>query len=268
MSQQPAFSGSVPKTYHNFLGPLIFSDYARDIAGRLKPRDSEHILELAAGTCIVTKEIARAMPASARLTVTDISEPMLNVGKGLMGDDHRLTYQPADACNLPFPDRSFDAIACQYGVMFFPDKVKAMQEARRVLKPGGRYIFSVWDSLEHNPIPRIVQETVAGMFTENPPIFLAKMPYGWFDHAEIQRVVLAGGFTRCEIETVGFPSVAPKAEDAARGFIEGTPLLAGLMERGVTDPTPYREAASRKLAERYGDRPCSATMRAIVVSAS
>lgn len=267
MSLPPTFTGSVPQTYHTYLGPLIFEAYAADIARRLNVRDAERVLELAAGTGIVTKELLAALPPGAALVATDLAEPMLAVARSHVVPDPRVAFHQADACSLPFADASFDAIACQFGVMFFPDKVKAMQEARRVLKPGGRFIFSVWDSLEHNPIPRVVQETARKAFTRDPPKFLTNLPYGWFDHAEIERVVRAGGFTRCTIETVEFPSVAPTAEDAARGFIDGTPLLAALAERGVKDPTPIREAATRELSARFGDKPCRSTMRAIVVRA-
>lgn len=268
MSATSAFTGSVPKTYHAHLVPLIFEDYARDIVARLGPRTSDRILELACGTGIVTRHLVRAMPAGASLTATDLNEPMIEIARPYVGADARVTFQKANACELRFADRSFDALVCQYGVMFFPDKVRAMQEARRVLVPGGRYLFNVWDSLEHNPIPRIVHETIASMFPENPPHFLGQVPYGWFDRKEIERVVLAGGFARCDIESVGFPCVAATAEEAARGFIEGTPLLAALQERGIKDAAPCREAATKALADRFGDRPCRSVMRALVVTAS
>ncbi len=268
MSGASAFVGSIPRTYHEFLVPLIFEAYARDLTARLRPVEGQRILELACGTGVVTRHLARAMPPAARLTATDLNEPMIDVARPYVGSDARVTYQKADACELPFPDRSFDAIACQYGVMFFPDKVRAMREARRVLAPGGRYVFNVWDSLEHNPIARAVHEAVAAMFTDNPPMFLAKAPYGWSDRAEIERVVRAGGFSTCAIETLEFPCVAPTAEDAAQGYVEGTPLLPALLERGVKDPAPYRRAAAKALAAKFGAAPCRSTMRALVVIAS
>jgi ubiquinone/menaquinone biosynthesis C-methylase UbiE len=266
MSSASAFTGSVPKTYHTFLGPMIFEDYARDMSRRLAVRDGARVLELACGTGIVTREIAAAMPAGATLLATDLNAAMLEVARTHMAGDGRVMYQAVDACELPFADRSFDVIACQYGVMFFPDKVKAMQEARRVLVPGGRYVFSVWDALEHNPIPRAVHETLAAMFPADPPLFLAKTPYGWSDRAEIQRVVRAGGFQECTIETVGFPCAAATSEDAARAWCEGTPLLAALSERGVSDPAPVRRAVAKVLAERFGERPCRSIMRAVVTT--
>ena len=265
----PTFSGSVPNTYHNFLGPLIFDAYAKDMTARLAHvlKHNARVLELAAGTGIVTKQVLAALPASAKLTVTDISEPMLGVAKSALSDP-RLTFQPADACQLPFPDKSFDALVCQYGVMFFPDKVQAMKEARRVLTPGGTYIFNIWDSFEHNPIPKTVHETLAALIPTNPIPFLAKMPYGYSDRAEIERVTRAGGFINVKIETVEFPCSAPTAADVARAWVEGTPILAALTERGITDPSPFRAATEKALAAKFGNAPCRSTMRAIVATAS
>ncbi|MEK6702966.1 MAG: class I SAM-dependent methyltransferase [Planctomycetota bacterium] len=267
MSSPVAFTGSVPRTYHTYLGPMIFDDYAHDMARRLAVREGERVLELACGTGIVTREIVKTLPKSAKLLATDLNQAMLDVAKVEVADDYRVTYQAVDACELPFGDGSFEAIACQYGVMFFPDKVKAMAAAKRVLAPGGRYIFNVWDSLEHNPIPRAVHETLAAMFPVNPIPFLAKTPYGYSDRAEIERVVQAGGFGKCMTETVGFPCTAPTAQDAAKAWCEGTPILAALAERGVSDPTPVRQAVAKVLGEKFGERPCKSTMRAVVVTA-
>jgi SAM-dependent methyltransferase len=268
MSQASVFTGSIPATYHRYLGPLIFEAYATDLARRLNLRAGERVLELACGTGIVTRRLASTLPKDATLMATDLNEPMLTVAREVVGQDPRVSFQQADACAIPFADASFNAIACQYGVMFFPDKERAMREARRVLKPGGRYVFNVWDSLEHNPIPRIVHDIVAARFPTNPPNFLKAAPYGYFDRAEIERVCRAGGFTKVKLETVQLPSIAPAAEDAARGFLEGTPLLLGLQERGVTDLAPLRAAATEALAAKFGASPCKTTMQAVVVEAS
>ncbi|MBC7772668.1 MAG: methyltransferase domain-containing protein [Pyrinomonadaceae bacterium] len=264
MSEPIAFVGSIPQTYHRYLGPLLFEEYAQDIVKRLRLRPDERVLELAAGTGIVTRLLARALPPGATLTATDLKEPMLAVARTVVPTDSRVSFKETDACALPFENASFDAIACQFGLMFFPDKLLAMREARRVLVPGGRYVFNVWDALEHNPIPRIIHETVAGMFPANPPSFLKAAPYGYFDPTEIERVVRAAGFTKVAAHTIEFPSIAPTAQDAARAFIEGTPLLAALQERGIKDPTPIREAAEQALRKHLGDTPCKATMQALV----
>jgi ubiquinone/menaquinone biosynthesis C-methylase UbiE len=270
MAPSSAFVGSIPQTYHRFLGPLLFEGYAADLVRRLAPRPNERILELACGTGIVTKHLVRALPAGASLTATDLNEAMLEVARPFVGPDPRVTFRQADACSLPYDTGSYDAIVCQYGVMFFPDKLRAMREAKRVLAVGrgGRYLFNVWDSLAYNPIPRIVHEAVAAMFPGNPTKFLKATPYGYFDGSDIERVARAAGFTRVEVESVELPSSAPTAEEAARAFVEGTPMLAELQERGVKDPAPYRAAAADALAKHIGDRPCAATMRALVITAA
>lgn len=266
----PSFSGSVPKTYHDFLGPLIFDAYARDMAGRAKAvlKERSRVLELACGTGIVTNMLAELLGPGASLLATDISEPMLNLARNNFMGSPGVAFQAVDACSLPFEDGAFDLIVCQYGVMFFPEKARAMQHARRVLAPGGTYLFNIWDSFEHNPIPRTVHETVTGLLPTNPIPFLAKMPFGYSDRAEIERVTRAGGFTNVRLESIEFPCSAPSAADAARAWVEGTPILAGLAERGITDPTPVRQAVEKVLKEKFGERPCKATMRAIVVTAS
>lgn len=266
MSQSSAFVGSIPQTYHRFLGPLLFEGYAADLVRRLHPREGERILELACGTGIVTRLLAQTLPSGATLAATDLNEAMLGVARSHVGVDTRVTFRQADACTLPFGDTAFDAIVCQYGVMFFPDKLKAMREARRVLEPArtSRYLFNVWDSLASNPIPRVVHETVAAMFPANPPRFLGATPYGYNERDEIERVLRAAGFTNVSVEAVELPSSAPTAEDAARALVEGTPLLAELKERGVQDATPIRAAVAEALAKRFGERPCAATMQALV----
>lgn len=279
MSTSSAFVGSIPQTYHRFLGPLLFEGYARDLAGRVRARDGQRVLELACGTGIVTRALLAGLPGRATLMATDLNEAMLEVARGVVGgvvgEDRRVAFRQADACALPFGDASFDVIVAQFGVMFFPDKVKAMREAARVLTPasregGGRsprYLFNVWDALAHNPIPRVVHETTAAMFPGNPPTFLGATPYGYHDRGEIERVVRAGGFTSVAIEAVELASEAPTAEDAARAFVEGTPLLAQLQERGVRDVAEVRGRVARALGERFGAAPCRATMRALVVTA-
>lgn len=274
----PTFSGSVPRAYHACLGPMLFDAYAKDLAARFAKLAPARVLETACGTGIVTKELAKALPG-ASITATDISAPMIEMAKEAMGGDAasanaghaaRVTFQATDACSLPFESASFDAIACQYGVMFYPDKVKGMQEARRVLRPGGRYIFNVWDALAHNPIPRTVHETFVSLFPANPPMFIPTMPFGWWDRTEIERVTRAGGFANVTIETLSFPSVSPTAADAAKGWVEGTPNAALLAERGVNTPdaiASVREAVRQALAKNFGEAPCRSTMQAVVVTA-
>lgn len=264
-----AFGGSVPQVYHSLLVPLVFLDYARDLVARLELRADGRTLELACGTGVVTRELLRAMPpGKGTLLATDLNPAMLEVARQTLAADPRVTFQVVDACTLPFEAASFDALACQFGVMFFPDKPAAMREARRVLKPGGRYCFNVWDALAHNPVAQAVHQTLAECFPADPPRFLEQFPYGWSDRAEIERTVREGGFTNVSIETLAFPSSAPTAAEAAKAWLEGTPLKPALAERGASDTTAVRERVTRVLAQRFGDHPCASTIRAVVVTAS
>ncbi|MFN0131780.1 MAG: class I SAM-dependent methyltransferase [Phycisphaerales bacterium] len=310
MSTASEFTGSIPDIYHACLGPLLFEPYAADLVARVRRcllsyssapagAPGPRVLELACGTGIVTKHLLAALPPGGTLVATDLNTAMLDVARRYVGAGApanagadgakgraegaaRLTFQQADACKLPFPDGSFDLIVAQFGVMFFPDKVAAMREARRVLakavpndaydrgqaRESGRYLFNVWDSLDHNPIPATVQATLESLLPANPPRFLAQTPYGWHDRATIESTVRAGGFATVTLEAVTFPSQSPSAADAARGLIDGTPNLVALSERGITDTAPIRAAASQRLAERLGDSPCRSIMRAVVVEAS
>lgn len=266
MGSSAAFAGSVPENYHRYMGPMLFEPYARDMAARLKVPAGGHALELACGTGIATRAATGFLPPDAAIIATDLNESMVNVARRHAADP-RVTFTVADAQALGFPDRSFDVVFCQFGVMFFPDKPRAMREARRVLAPGGRYVFSVWDSLEHNPMTATVHATLARLFPASPPDFY-NTPFGWFDRGEIERSVRAAGFDRVSIEAVTFPSVAPSADDAARGLVEGTPVAAQLKDRGVTDAEPVRRAVAEALAAEHGREPCRAPMRALVIEAA
>ncbi|MGB8637860.1 MAG: methyltransferase domain-containing protein, partial [Pseudolabrys sp.] len=168
------FAGSIPEFYERFLVPLIFESYALDLARRLAKTKPGAVLETAAGTGVLTRAIASALPAPARLTVTDLNQPMLDHAKGRQPADSRIEWRQADALTLPFEDRSFDAVACQFGVMFFPDKAQGYREARRVLKPGGHFFFSVWDRIEENDFADTVTQALAAVFPQDPPRFLAR----------------------------------------------------------------------------------------------
>src|SRR5215469_11847475 len=172
MSQTDAvFAGSIPAFYDRYLGPLLFEPYARDLAGRLANIAQGRVLETAAGTGI----LVRTLPEAVAIVATDLNQPMIDFAAAQPGGG-RVTWRQADALALPFEEKSFDAVACQFGVMFFPDKRAAYREARRVLKPGGRFVFSVWDRLAENELSQIVSETVAALFSEDQPRFLGSNP--------------------------------------------------------------------------------------------
>ena len=180
------FAGSIPKLYQEHLVPMIFESYAVDLAQRLasslSTKPNAKVLELAAGTGALTRHLAALLPAGTSITATDLNPAMLAIALHI-GTPRAVTWEQADALKLPFADGSFDAVVCQFGVMFFPDKSKAFSEARRVLKPGGVLLFNVWDKLDENEFPDTVNKALAALYPSNPSHFMARAPHGYFDQA-------------------------------------------------------------------------------------
>ena len=132
------FAGSIPALYDRHLGPVLFEPYAADMVRRFARLSEGAILETASGTGIVTQQLASALPAAVRIVATDLNQPMLDHASSKPGME-RVEFRQADALKLPSADGQFDAVVCQFGVMFFPDRVAAYREARRVLKPNGNW---------------------------------------------------------------------------------------------------------------------------------
>jgi SAM-dependent methyltransferase len=263
-SSDKAFTGSIPKIYEQYLVPLIFDDYARDIARRAASRSPARVLEIACGTGVVTRALVDALPAAAEIVATDLNPAMIEQAS-TTGTRRPVEFKQADAMALPFPDQSVDVIVIEFGVMFFPDKGKAHAEARRVLRPGGALIFNVWDSLAHNEFADACQAGLANLFPDDPPKFLERAPYGYHDAAQIAADVNAGGFTAApEIVTVTFRSRAPRAADPAIGFCQGSPLRAEIESRGALEHAT--DAAAAEVAKRFGPGPVEAKIQAHVVT--
>jgi len=263
-----AFTGSIPQVYDRLLVPMIFAPYARDLAQRIKVHQPRDLLETAAGTGVVTAALASELPESTQITATDLNEPMLARAKTHLADKPQIKWQQADALALPFSDRSFDIVVCQFGVMFFPDRVKGYAEARRVLKPGGHFVFNVWDKIEDNDFANVVHQTLQQMFPDNPPQFMARTPHGYHDAARIRADLMEAGFTDIAIETVEHRSRANSPNDPGAAFCEGTPMRGEIEARGA----PGLEAATQKsadaLARRFGNGPIEGRIRALVISAA
>jgi SAM-dependent methyltransferase len=255
------FAGSVPALYNRCLGPLLFVPYARDLAARAAALRPHRILETAAGTGIVTEALARALP-DAEIVATDLNQAMLDVAAA-RGIPATISYQTADALALPFPDGGFDLVVCQFGAMFFPDRVAAYGEARRVLRPGGRFLFSVWDSLELNPVSKLLGDTVAALFSDDPPGFYRRVPFGYHVVAQIDADLRAAGFADIVIETVSLTSRVD-ARAAATGLCQGSPMGAEIEARGG-DLAAVADAATEALAPLDGKE---MPMSAHVVSAA
>src|ERR1700730_2858351 len=261
------FSGSIASIYDKYLGPLIFEPYAQDLADRLSALHAERVLERAGGTAIVTRALLRSLSPSANIVATDLNQPMLDHAAERVSSS-RVSWQKADAQALPFPDATFDAVVCQFGVMFFPDKQKAYREARRVLKAGGHFIFNVWDRLENNEFADIVTTAVSEMFPDDPPRFLARTPHGYHDKQAVIAEVQSAGFVNIAAETLTRRSVAPTCRDPAIGFCQGTPLRNEIEVRDADRLAEATEVAASKISARFGNGPVDGMIQAHVVTAS
>jgi len=220
------FAGSIPAIYDQYMVPLIFAPYARLVAERAAELRPHHILETAAGTGVVTEELHRVLP-DAEIIATDLNVPMLEQAARRLNASN-VSFQPADAQSLPFNDASFDLVVCQFGVMFYPDKVRANAEARRVLRDGGRYMLVIWDRVEHNLATMAAGRAVGDLFPGDAVRFYERVPFRYHDVAEIERDLLAAGFTDIEYETVELSSRAASARDAAIALVQGTPVRSDI----------------------------------------
>lgn len=225
------FVGSIPENYDAGLGPVLFLGWADEVArqvGRMKPSS---VLELAAGTGILTRALYSEMPAGSKLIATDLNLPMLDIAKTKIEEIGNVTFEQADATDLKYNDASFDLVVCQFGVMFFPDKKRSHEEVLRVLKPGGTYLFTLWDSWQANPFGELIHETIGQFFPEDPPAFY-KVPYGYTDTDEIRDLVLEAGFENVGIDKPSIISRIASARGFARGLVFGNPLYQEVLSRG------------------------------------
>jgi ubiquinone/menaquinone biosynthesis C-methylase UbiE len=259
------FAGSIPAAYDRYLGPVLFQPYAEDLAARLNVDANGAVLELACGTGILTRVLRDRLPAMARLVATDLNEPMFRNAAQKFRPDEAVEWQQADASSLPFGDGLFDAVVCQFGIMFVPDKALCAREAHRVLKPGGLFLFNVWDSMEHNDLGRIAHETISSFFEKDPPAFY-QVPFGYYDQAEIKRVLEAAGFRNVRIEVVSKTSGATRPEDTAQGLVHGNPVAVAITERAPELLPVITNDVANTLQKQFGES-VRAPMRAIVVEA-
>ena len=260
------FAGSIPEIYDTLLVPLIFEPYAADLVRRLTGLRATNLLEVAAGTGVVTRAMAAALPREVSIVATDLNPAMIERGRA-MGTARDVEWRQADAMTLPFPDASFDAIVCQFGVMFFPEKPKAFSETRRVLRRGGLLLFNVWDRIEENEFANVVTESLRVLFADDPPLFLRRTPHGYFDTGLIRRDLLVGGFTASpRISTVAERSRAPSPQVPAIAYCQGTPLRSEITARGPSRLGEATEAAAEALARRFGRGAVDGKIQAHVVS--
>jgi ubiquinone/menaquinone biosynthesis C-methylase UbiE len=260
------FVGSIPEIYDRCLGPVLFQPYAADLAARVRVGADARVLELACGTGIVTRRLRDSLPAGATLVATDLNEPMLAHAALKFRPDERVEWRLADACDIPFADASVDAVVCQFGYMFVPDKPLAMREARRVLRPGGLLAFNTWGSLDDNPFARVAHETIAGFFPDDPPTFY-QVPFSMHDRGELEKLVRQAGFESIVVETVRVRGESPSARDLAVGLVQGNPVVAAIRERGTVPVETIVDRMTDAVRRHAGDRPARIELLAHVLTA-
>jgi SAM-dependent methyltransferase len=262
-----SFTGSIPQYYDQGLGPVIFAGYAADIAQRVAAGRPARVLETAAGTGIVTRKLRDALPANAELTATDLNPPMLDVARGKFRPGEQVDFQPADATALPLADQSFDAVVCQFGLMFYPDKAKSFAEACRVLAPGGRYLLSVWDSHRYNPFGRIAHEVAARFFPIDPPQFYS-VPFSCHQIDPIKDVLIAAGFDDIGIAVIRQERELADIARFARSAVFGNPLIDQVRARGGVDPERIVDTLEQEFRREFGSNPGRMPIQAMVFSAA
>jgi ubiquinone/menaquinone biosynthesis C-methylase UbiE len=261
-----AFAGSIPQLYEQYLVPLIFQPFAEDIARRVAQHQPSSVLEIAAGTGVVTRQLASVLPSSTSIVASDLNQPMIDLA-ATIGTSRPVEWHQADAMHLPFPDESFDVVVCQFGAMFFPDKPKAFLEARRVLRPGGIFNFNVWDRIEENEFADTITKALAAMFPSDPPQFLARVPHGYHQREIIEQDLKEAGFSKTpEFTTVSATSHADSPEIPATAFCQGSPLLSEIEERNASGLGEATEVAAAAIAKRFGSGAVDGMIQAIVVS--
>jgi SAM-dependent methyltransferase len=261
MGGDASWLDSMPEIYDRCLGPAVFEPFARLVGGMVAALHPATVLELAAGTGIVTRELVTRLPGAA-ITATDLNPAMVEWGAGRVTG---ATWQVADAQQLPFEDASFDVAVCQFGVMFFPDRPAAVAETARVLRPGGTFVFTAWDRIEGSQLPARVEQAFARVLADSPPDFMSRIPHGYCDPDQIRRDVVAGGLEVVQLEHVVLRGSAESAASVVEGFGLGTPLRFQLAERG--ELPQLVAAAAAELTAELGAGPVEGELAAFVVSA-
>jgi SAM-dependent methyltransferase len=266
------FQGPVPDAYEDLMVPLFFQPFADDLVARAIAVEPVDVLEIAAGTGVVTRGLVEALPGDSTIVATDLNSDMLAVAAALEDDSAdgagEVTWRVADAQRLPFDDASFDLVGCQFGVMFFHDPSGSHAEVRRVLRPGGTYIFSAWDSIENNPIPRAVDTAFRRVLPDAPTNVITRVSHGYHDLDRIRADVEAGGLVLNRIDTVELVAVADSPKAAAAALPNGSALRLELDSYGEKVRGEIETIAAQILEDEFGAGPLLVPMCAFVVTAS
>jgi len=261
------FTGSIPQLYDEYMVPLIFEQYAVDLTPRVAMRRPSCLLEVAAGTGVLTRHLASALPSEVRIIATDLNQAMIERAK-TVGTTRPVEWQQADAMQLPFPDQTFDVVACQFGVMFLPNKPQAFAEVKRVLRAGGVFIFNVWDTIEHNEFAYTVTQALQEMFPTDPPRFMARTPHGYSDTGVIASDLSKGGLDRPPIiTTLPARSRAASPSIPAIAYCQGTLLRSEIEARNPSGLVEATAAAELAISRRFGNGAVDGKIQAHIVVA-
>ena len=261
-NKPPAFVGSVPENYDRYLGQFVFEPYAKELTGRIRQSGVRAVLEIACGTGRVTSHLRKALSPDTRLVATDLNADMIAIARKMV-PDQGIEWAVADALELPFEDGNFDVVICQFGLMFVPDKARAISEMCRVLKPGGQILLSTWDKLEYNPAFFLADQIVSKYFPEEPPIFF-QIPFSLHDEQELASLFERAGFKDHRISLVKYMGESDSAADAARGMLEGTPIYSAINARDPALLPVIKKELEEELGKRFGKAPMIGALQAWV----
>lgn len=267
LESDKVFANSIPENYDRYMVPLIFEPYAADIAQRAVSFSPSAVLETAAGSGVVTRALAPRLPRRASYIVTDLNQPMLDYAASRQPPDTRVKWRQADALALPFENAVFDLVCCQFGAMFFPDRISGYREARRVLQPGGHFLFSVWDRIEENIFADDVTKALAEIFPNDPPRFLARTPHGYHDTALIRSELEEAGFSRVAIETKIEQSRASSPRLPAVAYCQGTLLRNEIEAREAGELVAATDYAASAIRGKHGRGEIAAKIQAHIIIA-
>ena len=262
------FTGSIPQLYNQLMVPMLFDPYAADLAAELATLQPIDVLETAAGSGALTRALLAHLPHTAHITATDLNQPMLDVAATLSPNDPRVRWAQCDATGLPFSHATFDAVICQFGVMFFPDRPKAFAEAARVLRKRGTFLFNVWDKIAANEFVATATEVLTTHFPNDPPVFMGRVPHGVYDTALLSDQLKTAGFAKVDVTAVDHISTAATPMDAATAYCQGTPLRNEILARNPDGLGPTTQAVAAALQNRFGPGPIHGKIRAFVLTAA
>lgn len=217
-------AGNAAETYERALTPAVFAAWAPLVVALGDPRSGERVLDVACGTGVVTRLVARQVGRTGKVVGLDLNPGMLAVAAATAASEPptsaSITWQEASATRMPFPDGAFDVAYCQLGLQFFPDRPAALREMHRALVSGGRLGLMVWRGIEHSPGFDILAAALARHVSPEA----MRAPFGLAEAEELRGLMAAAGFRDITIRpvagTVRFPSVARFVQD----YVAGSPL--------------------------------------------